>query len=419
MSKQWLRLLVLSLSLIIGLTLLACASDDPPPVEPQQTVSQEAEQSAEAQLEVQQEQPESQAQPQPAAQQQTEQAEEQAAAQSSQPSQPQPQQQQAQQAAQQTESSRQEQTMQPERTLDGVPGIVDPDNLGWPREVEGLNGIVSIPAKPLRIITASIGHDEVVLALAPSDRLVAVGAVSKDPTFSNVAALVLEKPEVSRDPETIIVQEPDIVVTSPWFPAEGVDALQRAGVLVLQTALGLDLDTQIDNLLLIGYILGEEQRALAFADEVTARYQALQAATADKQTRPLVISLTQYGDSLWTAGSGSTQGSLIVAAGGVNAAAEIEGNQTIGLESVIAMAPEVIFIPQPAAYGADEFRRSLFDNEALAEVPAIKNGAVYIVESKHFTTLSHWNIRGAEDLARILWPEDFPDPSAETFSSVE
>ena len=149
---------------------------------------------------------------------------------------------------------------------------------------------------------------------------------------------------------------------APGFPPRASMALQRAGVLVLQTALGLDLDTQIDNLLLIGYILGEEQRALAFADEVTARYQALQAATAGKQTRPLVISLTQYGDSLWTAGRGSTQGSLIVAAGGVNAAAEIEGNQTIGLESVIAMAPEVIFIPQPAAYGADEFRRSLFDN---------------------------------------------------------
>ncbi len=37
-------------------------------------------------------------------------------------------------------------------------------------------------------------------------------------------------------------------------------------------------------------------------------------------------------------------------------------------------------------------------------------GHIYVVEGKHFTTLSHWNIRGAEDLARILWPEDFPEP---------
>ena len=34
-----------------------------------------------------------------------------------------------------------------------------------------------------------------------------------------------------------------------------------------------------------------------------------------------------------------------------------------------------------------------------------------MVENKHFTTLSYWNIRGVEDLARILWPDDFPKPS--------
>ena len=40
--------------------------------------------------------------------------------------------------------------------FEGVRGIVDHTNNGWPREVEGLNGIVSIPAKPQRIITASV-----------------------------------------------------------------------------------------------------------------------------------------------------------------------------------------------------------------------------------------------------------------------
>ena len=430
MSKPWLRLLVPSLFLLIGFTLLACSSDDPPPAEQPQAVSQEAEQSAEAQPEAEQEEPEPQireqstqqdADPAPSPQQQTQ---EQAASDSADVSRAEPQQEaqeQPQPQQQQVVSGQQEQAMQPERTLEGVRGIVDPNNLGWPREVEGLSGVVSIPAKPTRIITASIGHDEVVLALVPAERLVAVGAVSKDPTFSNMADLVLDKPEVSRDPETIIVQSPDIVVTSPWYPVEGIDALRRAGILVIQTALDLDPQAQIDNILLIGYMLGEEERALAFADEVQGRYQAVLDATSDKSPRPSVISLTQYGDSLWTAGSGTTQGSLIVAAGGVNAAAEhdVEGNQTIGLEAVIAMAPDVIIIPQPAAYGAEEFRQSLFNEEALSEVPAIQNETVYIVESKHFTTLSYWNIRGAEDLARILWPEDFPDPPDPAFSLAE
>ena len=138
---------------------------------------------------------------------------------------------------------------------------------------------MSIPAKPERIITASVGHDEVVLALAPGDRLVAVGNPTKSETFSNVASLVQDKPEVTRDPETIIAQSPDVIVTSPFFPAEGVEALSRIGIPVVQTALQHDPEARIDNILLIGYILGEEERALEFAAEVRERYDALVAIT--------------------------------------------------------------------------------------------------------------------------------------------
>ncbi len=426
------RVILLPLVLFLGVALAACSSDEPPQAEPsaQATAAAQAEQPQE-----QQAQPQAQAPSEQPAQQSVEtvqqEAEEQTEAQSepaasaeettesqAEQVQAQPQQQTEQQTEQQTVAQAEEPSDEA-LSFEGVPGIVDPSNHGWPREVEGLGGVVSIPAKPLRIVTASIGHDEVVLALVPSERLVAVGAVSKDATYSNIAELVLDKPEVSRDPETIIVAEPDIVVTSPWYPVEGIDALQRAGILVIQTALELDPQAQINNVLLIGYMLGEEERAIAFAGEVQARYQAVLDITAGKSNRPSVLSLTQYGDSIWTAGVGSTQGELIEAAGGLNAAAEVEGNQTISLESVIAMSPDVIFIPQPAAFGAEEFRQSLFENEALAEVPAIRNEAVYIVDSKLFTTLSHWNIRGAEELARILWPDDFTDPPAASFSLPE
>lgn len=302
--------------------------------------------------------------------------------------------------------------------LTGVPGIVDPTNLSWPRQVEGLNGIVEIPAKPQRIITASIGHDEMVLAIVPNARLVAVGGVTKNSTFSNVAALVEGKPEITRDPETIIAQNPDVVVTSPFFTAEGIAALSRVGIPTIQTQLDHDAEARINNILLLGYILGEEARALEFAQEVRGRHDALIAVTGAKQNKPRVLALTSYSDDLWVAGANSTEGSVIEAAGGVNAAADqgVEGNQTTSLEGVIAMNPDVIIIAQPIEFGAEEFRERLRSDQALQELPAIRDDRVYVVESKHFTTLSYWNIRGAEDLARILWPDDFSEPPAETFS---
>ena len=131
--------------------------------------------------------------------------------------------------------------------------------------------------------------------------------------------------------------------------------------------------------------------------------------------------MTNYSDTIWTAGAGSTQGGIITAAGGINAAEEagIQDNQPTSLEGVIAMAPDVIFIAQPVAYGAEEFRQSLFENEVLAEVPAVKNARIHLVESKFFNTLSFWNIRGAEDLAHVLWPDLIPEPITTEFSLAE
>ena len=310
---------------------------------------------------------------------------------------------------------------EPRPELRDVPGIVDPDNTGWPREIEGLNGVVAIPAPPARIVTASIGHDETVVALVPLERLVAVGAVSKDPIYSNVSGLLADKPEITRDPETIIAQEPDVIVTSPYFPAEGIDALERIGIPVVQTALQHDPEARLDTILLMGYIFGEEDRAAEFAAEVQQRYEDLVAITGVKDPRPAVLALTRYSDQIWTAGAGSTEGAVIEAAGGVNAAAAagISGHQTISLEGVIVMAPEMIVIAQPVAFGAEQFKQDLLADAVLAEVPAVKAGRIHVVDSKLFTTLSFWNIRGAEELARILWPDDFPLPPAEGFSRAE
>ncbi len=430
-KSRWIGWLAI---LAIGVFLVACSPDEPQQEQPeQQSVA------------VQSEEPQAQDQPQQDAQQaqqaqqqadaavtQTQQAEQQqgqpqaAAAEQDQQSTAaeEPQQQQTQAEAQAEQDAAEQQTQPSQaaaRSLEGVRGIVDPGNSGWPREVEGLNGVVSIPAKPMRIITASVGHDEMTLALVPNERLVAVGAPTKNATYSNVAALVQDKPEISRDPEVIIAQSPDVVVTSPFFPIEAVDALQRAGIPVIQTELIQGPEARINSILLMGYIFGEEQRAFEFADEVQSRYESLIAVTSEQSPQPSVLALTSYSDTLWVAGGNSTEGGVIVAAGGINAAevAGIQGNQTTSLEGVIAMAPEVIVIAQPLEFGAEEFRQSLLTNEALAEVPAIMNNAVHVVESKHFTTLSYWNIRGAEDLARILWPDEFSAPPAESFSLAE
>jgi iron complex transport system substrate-binding protein len=287
--------------------------------------------------------------------------------------------------------------------LNGVVGIVNPTNMGWPRTVEVLNGLVTIQAKPERILTVSLGHDEVTYAIVPSERVVATGSYTKLEAHSNVAHL-------AGGVGAITLDAPDIVVASPFTKADFIEALQNVGITVVQTKLHNDADGRVQDIVLMGYIYGEVDRALELADEVQSRYEALKSVTVSKPAgdRPRVLSLTSYSDKIYTAGAGSTEGGIIDAADGVNAAAEagLTGNPTTSFEGVIAMSPQVIFIPQPPDSG-EPFREQLLANPALANVPAIMDGRVYVVPNKFFTTLSFWNLRGAEDLAALLWPDDF------------
>jgi iron complex transport system substrate-binding protein len=301
-----------------------------------------------------------------------------------------------------------------------VPGIVDSTNHGWPREVDGLNGRVSVPAKPDRIINASVGHGEITFALVSPSRVVGVGASTLNPTHSSVADLAAGLPVVTQDPETIVALAPDVIVTSPFFPADGVDALERLGIPVIQTELSNDAESRISDILLIGYIYGEETRALELAAEVRVCLDRLRTIVdrADGEP-PRVLALTRYFDSIWTAGSGSTEGGIIEAAGAVNVAAQagVESNQTTSLEGVISMQPDIIIIPQPAEFGAGEFMDALNSDASLAELPAVRDGRVYVVESRYFTTLSFWNLIGTERLGRLLWPEAFEGEDFGPFST--
>ncbi|MSQ31889.1 MAG: ABC transporter substrate-binding protein [Dehalococcoidia bacterium] len=288
-----------------------------------------------------------------------------------------------------------------------VKGIVDPDNHGWPRTVEVLNGKVTIPSKPQRILTVSLGHDEVTYALVPAQRVVAVGEFTKKDEYSNVAKMSKDLPVVTRDPERITSFNPDIVIVSAYSKPELVASLNNVGILVVQTELNNHFDGRVNDILLMGYIYGEEQRALAFAVEVTNRSKELSEFVKGKTgVKPRVISLVSFSDKIYTAGKDSTEGEIIEMAGAVNLASEagLEHNPIISLESVIAMSPDVILVTEPEP-SASEFIQKLRTNKVLAEVPAVKNNRIYVAVPRYFTTLSFWNLRGAEETAKIIWPE--------------
>jgi len=295
-----------------------------------------------------------------------------------------------------------------------VPGIVDHTNQGWPRQVDGLNGRITIHRQPQRIHTTSVGFDEITAGLVPVDRFAAVGNAAKNPDYSNVAEILADVPGIGRDPEEITSVEADLVVASPNRDADFIRALESVEITVVQIDLTPGPEGRIQTILLLGYIYGEEERALELAAEVRARtdFVADVVASLDgtPDSAPTVMYTAKYSDNITTSGGGTTAEAITLAAGGVCApcAAGLTGHPRIGLESIIEIDPDVIILAMPPDEGA-AYLDELLTTPALAAVTAVRQQQVYLLPSRFHTTLSYENVRGIEQLAAVLWRGHFPD----------
>ena len=293
-----------------------------------------------------------------------------------------------------------------------VPGIVDPSNHGWPREVETSEGRITLEGPPQRILTYSLGHDEMVIALVAPERIAAIGKFATNDFYSNITEQASELPIFEKGAENVLAANPDLFIVSKFTKQDIVDLVKEAGVPVVRPALENSAEGNIPNILLMGYMFGTEERALELVADIRSRLALVseRVPPPGDESRPTVISISRYSDSISVSAGGTTGSAIVETAGGVDAAARdgLDGFQTISVESIAAMNPDFVIIPQ-AGDGAVTLRDDLLKDPVLASVPAIANGEVHIVDAPSFITLSHWNVRGIERTAEIMFPDRFAD----------
>jgi len=297
-----------------------------------------------------------------------------------------------------------------------VPGIVDPSNFDWPRSIETSEGVITLESPPERVHSLSLGHSEILAALVDFDRLAAVYSFFVDEEQSNIAVLSAEATLIGFAPEEVVALEPEVIIASRFTNADTVALMKGANIPVARTSLENSALGNVPNILLIGYMIGAEVEAIELADEIERRMRVIADALPDGE-KPRVLSVSKW-TSAFAAGSGTTEGGIIEQARGINAAADsgIEGHQQVSIESIAAINPDVIIVPQPLE-GANTFIEELTSSLALAEVPAVRDGQIFYVLPRYHTTLSHWNVRGVEELAAMLYPSAFEGVVFEEFAN--
>lgn len=235
---------------------------------------------------------------------------------------------------------------------------------------------VSIEAVPERIVSGYYISTSTLIALGLSDKLVGIEAkADKRPIYKLSAPQLIALPNVGTakefNLEGCLALEPDLVIL-PLKLKSAAQTLEELGIPVL--LVNPESQEQLMEMIaLLGDATGTAHRAGELADYIQTQQAALAELLADADAPTVYLG----GNSglLSTAGQAMYQSDMIVRAGGVNVAAEIQDTYWVDIsyEQLLAWDPEYIILASDAAYTAQD----VLADENLKDCTAVKNGNVF------------------------------------------
>lgn len=218
-------------------------------------------------------------------------------------------------------------------------------------------------APPQRIVAGSLLSAEVLLEIAPRERLAAVHSLAADPLYSLVAAATAGLPQVGAEPEQLLAVQPDLVVVDAYTRPETVALLLAAGVPILRTESAASFADIAANVLRIGRACHLEEAAATLTKRLDERVAAVRAAGADLagwRVCSLDGAMNTYGkDSLFDA--------VVATAGATHLAAQrgVGPFRRLDVEALLAWQPDALVLG--CAPGGEERERAW-----LRQVPGLQ-----------------------------------------------
>lgn len=271
-----------------------------------------------------------------------------------------------------------------------------------PLQTDFLGRKVAVPENPQRIVALAPSLTEIIFALGGGDRM--AGATR----FANHPPEAAELPRVGSYPrpdlERILALKPDLVLaTKDGNPPETVHRLDALGVAayVVNPA---DLEQLFVTIRRIGGVLGASETAEAMIRNFEKRLKAVRVHWRGLQRTRVFMQIGT--DPLVTAGGDTFLNELMETAGGENVMADRDAYPMVGVETVVALRPEVILITT-MEQGAN-FETAKREWESWPDIPAARNGRVHLVDSDLYDRPSPRTILALEELVRLLHPEPAP-----------
>lgn len=239
----------------------------------------------------------------------------------------------------------------------------------------------TIPAKPLRIIPQSIGIAEILWAIVPRERIIAVHSVMKDKNISVLSNQITIPTFQSQETEKILSLHPDLVLVSSYSSPDFKKVLKDANILVVELGDANTIEKIYEQINLLGYIVGEEGNAKKLCDtmkNIIASY--------DKQNlrQEMVLSYSPFYKTI--AGYNTTFDSVCNTLHISNLATQcnIEGFSRVEAEWILLHNPDNIIVT------TEEEKKTIENDILLKESIAVKKNKIIVIPSQYLTCVSQF-----------------------------
>lgn len=272
---------------------------------------------------------------------------------------------------------------------------------------DGQGTKVLIPLHPKHIVSIGVSTDDILIPLVGPDRIAAISYLP--PNLKSEAARIPGR--ISSSTESVISFHPDLVVAADWNSKDYIEEIRAVGIPVYVYRTPKDAEGMIGLIHTLGDVVNEKNRADQFAGNTEKRLEALQTFTAGLSQKYKAVF---YGLNGLSGGKGSTFEALCQWAGLVDGAADwgIVASAGGSREALVSIAPDIIFVPSndytPKDYKAPE-ASSFLEDPALADIPAVKNHRIYVVDAKWIMSYSQFMVNAMEDMAKDAYGYQIPE----------
>ncbi len=241
---------------------------------------------------------------------------------------------------------------------------------------------VKIPLKIERAVVLASQVAELMYCWGDFDKVVGTTKWAvKNPIlaeFTDIENVTVVGSGRSPNVEAIISLKPDIVITYGGeygysTPKTAIEQLEKAGIPVVLVELE-SLDEVYRTVELIGELLNEKDKAKETVDYMKRVVAMVEDEASKIPENERIKAIWLWSSPTKVTGNAGVTNDLIVNAGAINPASELEGKYvSVPLEKIVAWNPDVIIIWTHAKYNPED----LINDPKWQDINAIKNKRVY------------------------------------------